>query len=350
MTRRLKAETSKPFLSGSAAPLIALDGDPAGVMGVFLDVTERRRAHEALRATETLARRVLDNSPDCVKLLDLEGRVRFINEPGQRLLGICDITPFIGQPWVDFWRDPDHRAAAQTAIARALAGDTTQFEGHFTTLDGRSTWWEVAVSAIPDESGHPFQILALSREITARREASLQREQLMSELTRSNQELSQFSHMVAHDLQAPVRTIHSFVELLGQKHGKDGDENIRRMMLDAAERMQTLIRSLLTFAEVGQGELRRVLIDTGALLQTVVQSMRASIDESVATVQSGDLPRVEADRPMLEQLLQNLISNAIKYKRSTVPPTIRITGERVEGGWKFAVADNGEGIEGKYLE
>jgi PAS domain S-box-containing protein len=349
-TVRQRKDGSLIDLSLTISPIKDSSGRVVGASKIARDITQRRYAEEALRRSEALSRSVLNNSPDCIKLLDLEGRVRFVNEPGLKLLGICDITPFIGEPWVGFWGDPEHRASAERAIARALRGELTQFEGHFTTFDGRSTWWDVMVTGILDTAGTPSQILALSRDITARRAAQEERERFMQELERSNQELSQFSHMVAHDLQTPVRTIRTFVEILARKHVDDGDEGLRAMILEAAARMQDLIHSLLSYAEVGKGDVRRSLVRVDETLHAARVSLAAMIDENNARIEYAALPTVHADPTLLSQLLQNLMTNAIKYRRADVAPVVMISGKSTAGGWEFAVQDNGQGIPPEFRE
>lgn len=206
------------------------------------------------------------------------------------------------------------------------------------------------VTAIADLAGKPSQLLVLSREITQRRAAQQERERFTQELERSNQELSQFSHMVAHDLQAPVRTIRTFVELLIRNHGNDGDEGIRAMILTAAGRMQDLIQSLLSYAEVGNGEIHRTAIDIKQSVRMVEVALKSMIKESKATLRYGSPPIAAADESMVTQLIQNLVSNAIKYRRPNVAPIATVSARAVTNGWEFAVQDNGQGIPAEYRD
>ncbi|MEO5573306.1 MAG: EAL domain-containing protein [Gammaproteobacteria bacterium] len=144
----------------------------------FKDITERKQAEHALREGEAFSRSIIKNSPDCIKVLDLEGNLLSM-QSGQALLGIEDIHPFLNTSWIDFW-EGEHRQAAQSAVSSALTGVTARFVGFFRTLRGEAKWWDVSVSPIFDTDGKPDRLLAVSRDVTARRQAELNSEFLAS--------------------------------------------------------------------------------------------------------------------------------------------------------------------------
>jgi PAS domain S-box-containing protein len=143
------------------------------VIGIFcegFDVTDAHRANEALRRSEELNRRVLSSSDDCIKLLNLDGRLETMSEGGQRALAIRDLAPFIGSVWADAF-EPEGRPAASAAIAEARAGRTARFEARLRTQAGVVRDWDTVLTPVVDDEGRPERILALSRDITNRREA-----------------------------------------------------------------------------------------------------------------------------------------------------------------------------------
>lgn len=124
---------------------------------------------------------ILRSSTDCIKVLDLEAKLIFMSEGGQRVMEIDDVGRFIGCPWPDFWED-EGNIAALAAVAAAKAGRNASFQGTAKTGKGRERWWDVAVSPIRDDSGKIIQILSISRDITDLKEAQTQQRLLMEEL------------------------------------------------------------------------------------------------------------------------------------------------------------------------
>ena len=133
--------------------------------------TERKHAEITLRASEEFNRSIIKSSPDCIKVLDLNGNLLSMLS-GQALLGIEDIRPFLNKTWVNFWHGDD-RVAAGVAIASAAAGITGNFVGFFRTPQGNSKWWDVAISPILGANGKPERLLSVSRDITQRKRAEM---------------------------------------------------------------------------------------------------------------------------------------------------------------------------------
>ncbi|MBV8811716.1 MAG: PocR ligand-binding domain-containing protein [Acidobacteriaceae bacterium] len=178
-------------------------------------------------------------------------------------------------------------------------------------------------------------------------DALLEREELICELKRSNDELSRFSYAVSHDLQAPVRTVQCLTELVARgSRGKIGDSEAQMldMVVQAADGMHHLIEALLAYAHAGNAEISREAVPVGAAVDDVRSTLAGLITEADAQILSGPLPTIEADRVQLTLLLQNLVANAINYHRAEEPPVIEISGELAHGEWQFAVKDNGQGI------
>jgi signal transduction histidine kinase len=172
------------------------------------------------------------------------------------------------------------------------------------------------------------------------------------ELSRSNIELDQFASVVSHDLQEPLRMITAYVRLLQAQYGakldKEADEFIG-YAVDGANRMQGLINDLLTYSRVGTRGKEFAATDLNEVLARTLLNLKAAIDESGARITYDDLPVVFGDEFQLGQLLQNLIGNAIKYRRE-IPVRIHISCQRAGDSWRFAVKDNGIGIDPVYAE
>ncbi|NER30998.1 MAG: response regulator [Symploca sp. SIO1C4] len=177
--------------------------------------------------------------------------------------------------------------------------------------------------------------------------------QLNQELTRSNKELEDFTSVVSHDLKQPLQVIIGFVKLLGIKYlnclDAEGKEYVAQIA-KAATHMQRLIQDLLTYSQVGTGNRELKPTDCNTVLTQTLADLQMVINENKAVITHQSLPTVIADELQLEQLFENLISNAIKFHRPTEPPQVKILVERKNGEWLFGVHDNGIGIKPQQSE
>lgn len=172
------------------------------------------------------------------------------------------------------------------------------------------------------------------------------------DLERSNQELEQFAYVASHDLQEPLRKISGFCQLLERRYAGQLDDRADEYIgfaVDGAKRMQLLINDLLTFSRVGRTTAAFVPVDLGQVATEVVGTLSGPIAEAGATIEVGDLPTVQGDAALLESLLQNLVTNAVKF-RGDRPPTIRLGAERVGDEWHLACEDDGIGIEPEFVD
>jgi len=187
--------------------------------------------------------------------------------------------------------------------------------------------------------------------VLARR--TLELEKINEELRASNAELDEFTYIASHDLQAPLRTIVNYGGFLGEDVGDDlpaqAKEDLSRIVR-AGEAMQHLIDDLLVLSRAGRFDLKFSRLPLGDCVDEALESLRESIREVDATVTRDELPEVIGDRRLLTQLLQNLVSNAVKFVPDGRTPEVHVTAEESETGWVFGVRDNGIGIEAQYVE
>ncbi len=172
------------------------------------------------------------------------------------------------------------------------------------------------------------------------------------ELTRSNADLEQFGYIISHDLKEPLRSITGFMGLLDKKYGDRVDDKGRDYIARAtaaADRMRQLIEDLLTYSRLTGQPREHEEIASQQLVREVLVSLTDAIETSEAQVEVGELPELLGEPALLHTLLQNLIANAIKF-RSDQPPRIEVTAARDGQMWRFAVADNGIGIEEQYAD
>jgi PAS domain S-box-containing protein len=287
---------------------------------------------------------------------DLRGRVRYLNPAAEALTGWKQ-GEATGRQVEEVYSlvTPCGEAVEHCQLRRALAERSPMPRAQFVlaTPSGKQIPIEDVAAPIYDDRGELTGAAALFVDISERFGAERERDRLMAELQRSNRELAQFSYAVSHDLQAPLRTIRSFSELLtrrskGQMAKEDAD--VLAMISQVSDSMQTLVRSLLEYAQVGHGEIEREPVETNETVRAVELRLAPQIAECNAALVMGELPVIEADRVQMEQVFQNLITNALKYRRPEVAPVVAITGTATNEGWLFAVTDNGQGIPEEHRE
>jgi signal transduction histidine kinase len=177
-------------------------------------------------------------------------------------------------------------------------------------------------------------------------------EEQTEELQRSNRELEQFAYVASHDLQEPLRKVTSFCQMLQRRYGGQLDDRADQYIhfaVDGAKRMQQLINDLLEFSRVGRLTTPQTDVDLNACLRLAMGNVETAIEESGATVTVDELPTVRGEAPLLTQLLQNVIGNAVKF-RSEAPPEIDLGVRREGDHWEFWCHDNGIGIAPEYAD
>ncbi|SDQ68795.1 ATP-binding protein [Quadrisphaera sp. DSM 44207] len=169
----------------------------------------------------------------------------------------------------------------------------------------------------------------------------------VAELERSNGELEHFAAVASHDLRAPLTVVDGYVELVAEVYGERLDQRARDWLATArggAARMAALIDALLGYAAAGAEEVACTPVDVGGVLELVRLDLLADLEAAGASLEAGPLPVLAGDAVQLRQLLQNLVANAVKFRRPDRPPRVRCWAEPGDGGWTIAVADDGRGI------
>ncbi|GAA4238371.1 sensor histidine kinase [Actinomadura meridiana] len=184
-------------------------------------------------------------------------------------------------------------------------------------------------------------------------EQTRQLDEQTEELRRSNAELEQFAYVASHDLQEPLRKVASFCQMIEHRYGDRLDERGLRYIefaVDGAKRMQALINDLLGFSRVGRVVELEDAVDLTEVARRALDNLAVLREETGAEVDVGGLPRVPGERGQLTQLFQNLIGNAIKFRRPDEPPRVTIDARRAGDEWEFRCADNGIGIEPRHAD
>lgn len=354
----------------------------------------RRRSEEALRQSGERFRTIAESLPQLVWVTGPNGEPDFCNRRWHSYTGL---SPDQNLSW--HWTtpvDPDDRARLDELWKRSLeTSEPFQSEARFRAADGQYRWFLVRVVAIKDPQGATVCWIVtatdihdqktINEQLEARvkaRTAELQRvvselhteahererttaelHVMTVELARSNKELEQFAYLASHDLQEPLRKIQSFGDRLKTKHSdhlnEQGREYIERMQ-NSATRMRRLIDDLLSFSRVVTRPHPFEEVDLSAVVQDVLSDLEDAIHRTGAKIDVGPLPMIRADALQMHQLMQNLLTNAIKFHKPDEPPIVAIqaTMTELEGDAKAAtlnrkavridVIDHGIGFDNVY--
>jgi PAS domain S-box-containing protein len=229
-----------------------------------------------------------------------------------------------------------------------------------TSRDGRKIPIDDSAAPIRDSSGNIIGVVLVFRDITERRKVELQEQRSAAALSvqaellaRTNADLEQFAYAASHDLQEPLRMITTYSQLLlkGYRGQLEGEAGLCvQYIADGSKRMRDLLADLLAYTQLSMdGQESSEIADLGAVYEEALHNLKAAIEENAAVVTSDPLPVVHGREAHLIQLFQNLIGNSIKY-RSDSPPRVHVAAEQQNGRWRFAVSDNGIGIDPLYQQ
>jgi PAS domain S-box-containing protein len=309
------------------------------VLASVIDVSARRRAEARFRVA-------VEASPHGMMMVDPEGRIVLVNQEIERLFGYRR-DEVLGQP-VEMLVPAQLQGHHPQLRATFHAAPQARPMGAGRDLFGRRRGGDeipVEIGLTPIETDEGTFVLASVVDIAPRKQAE-------EELRRSNEELERFAYVASHDLQEPLRTVASYVQLLSRRYRDRLDADATDFIdfaVGGVRRMQLLIEDLLAFSRVGTRGAPLVPTDAQAVFDATLATLHASIAESAATVTADAMPMVVADAGQLTQLLTNLIGNALKF-RGEVAPRVHVNAARSGRMCTISVQDNGIGISPEYFE
>lgn len=334
---------------------------------ILRDIAARRRAEEALAEEHNLLRSVMDAMPNHVYVKDLAGRFVIDNVAHRNFLHMQGIQEVEGKTVFDFYpieTAEEYRREDEGVIS---TGEPLLCrEAPVVDAKGMTTWFSTTKVPLRDIDRHIVGVVCVATDISERKQAEEKLRLAASQLARSNRDLQDFASVASHDLQEPLRKIMAFGDRLKTKCsealGETGKDYVERMM-DAAERMQKLIQSILMLSRVTSRAQPFKLINLREIIDEVVSDLEVRIEQVGAKVEVGKLPEIEADPLQMRQLFQNLVSNALKFQREGNSPVVSIFGKTlqvpeaqisgVSAGaevCQIMVKDNGIGFDQKFAE
>lgn len=330
-------------------PIFSPTGELAGYFSVLINSPFLK---EVPSEHEHLLKNVYSSSTDCIKVLDLNGRLISMNENGQRIAEIDDISSFIGGSYVDLWMDATH--VAEQAVTDARNGGTGRFVGWLPTLKTNTPkWWDVVITPIPDMFGLPEQLLVVARDIT---EYTLLQDELKhrnKELLKTNNDLDNFIYTASHDLRSPVTNIEGLLHTLKATLTSDQADKLNEadLILELIHKsIHKFKRTILDLTEISKVQRTNEedihQIDCLEIIEDVLFSIQDKVTESCATIKidTNEYNHLIFSTKNFKSIIYNLLSNAIKYRHPDRPLEIRIFTKKVDGSMLLSIQDNGLGI------
>jgi len=346
---------------------IVNDGELSGVLTLFgenieldhhlrIQLLERMSHTIGLEIARKQTQRDLDHfihkTPVVIAMLGDDGYFKQVN-PG--LISSSGYTEeeLLSTPFIEFVH-PDDVEVTLLEYEKIVNGkeDLNAFTSRYITQSGSVKWTNWHTSHIPGEDGLFFTFgndvteLVESRERLQDLNSNLKERN--KELALMNKELEQFVYIASHDLQEPLRMITSFLSLLEKRLGDKLDDKSAQYLhfaTDGASRMRSLILDLLKYSRVGREETKKEVVGLNELLKEVINLNLQDLTDNNVSISIGNLPDVFGIKSALFQVFQNLIQNAVKYRKRGVTPRLEIQGQELDTHWKFSVKDNGIGIE-----
>jgi len=319
-------------------------GQQRAFTGIMRDVGERNATLLALELSHARYHAVVANLPNViVALYDTDERLLLMDGGHMAQRGLRS-DQFVG-------RTLGEALASRGAdlisphVRAALGGEEQEFE-----IDSPDACYEVHVAPLRGEDARTIGAVAVARDVSALREARRTLEERARELERSNAELAEFAYVASHDLSEPLRTITGYLQLLRRRFGDELSGEADEYVLAAiasADRLRAMIDDVLAYSRAGRSEHPAEPVDMERVVAAVAASVTA---DPPPAIEWDGLPTVPGEELQLVQLMQNLITNAVKFVETGTVPRVHVSATHEQSHWRFAVDDNGIGIDPRYAE
>ena len=327
-------------------------GEPVCLTTIARDITERKAEEDATKASEEIFRSAMQHASTGMALISPTGKWLKVNQ------SICSMLGYTEEELLqsDF-QTLTHPDDLETDLENVLLMlnkqiDSYQMEKRYIHKDGHIVWGLLSVSLVWDNEGAPKYFVSLVQNISYRKKAEAANKKLLQALESSNAELERFAYVASHDLQEPIRVINNFGDLLlTEKQDKLDDEGKEylKIMTNAGLRMREVINDLLTYSRIHE-DAKSIVFDGENILNNALENIKALIEEQKAQITHDPMPMLYGNPMQIMRVLQNLITNAIKYQPAGNVPIIHIGVEDADPNWKINVQDNGLGIDEQFIK
>ena len=368
LTYRIQsADGKEKWVLEKGTGVFSKDGEIKALEGFILDITEQKKAEEALQESEEKYRTIIENIEEGYYEISNDGKLTFFNDSLCNILGFSE-NELIGADNTLYMNAEQAKKVFLTFIkVYQTKKPIKSFNWEIIRKDGTKRYLEVSVSPKRSSTGKILGFRGITRDITDRKRAEEEREMLVSEISEKNQDLEQFIHAISHDLRAPLVNVHGFSKELdytiqelasilqtvdapvGVKEElnsifKEGISDILQVIQASISKMDNLLSGLLRLSRLGRAALTFENLDMNLLLSEIEKSFEFRAKKTGIDIRVGELPPCIGDAVQINQVFSNLIDNALKYHDPEKKGFIKITGKRNEGRVVYCVEDNGIGI------
>ena len=335
-----------------SGPMIGTDGTYYGRVWYYRDITDRKAFEKSLAEERNLLRTLIDNVPDYIYVKDCASRFVIANTALAQGVGVSTPEELIGKTDCDIFPPELAERYFSDEQSVILSGQPliNRVEPMLFIDAGKKGWASTTTVPFRDSHGQIVGLVGVSRDITENRKAEERQTRLLEELANVNEELKNFAYVVSHDLKAPLRSIGSLSGWLLSDYGDRLDEEGREMLnllFGRVKRLDNLIEGILQYSRVGRVQEERVLVDLCRAVPAIIELLAPAEHIEVKIV--DPLPSIYGEKTRIEQLFQNLLSNALKFMDKP-QGKIEIGCMDVGGYWQFRISDNGPGIAPKYFD
>ena len=371
--RYIKKDGSLVWINLTTSLLRDPSREPGYFVSVIENITERKWVEEELKLSEERFRNIVEQSPLSVQILSPDGRTLRVNRAWEELWGVTfDEFDNIGYNLLEDQQLVER--GIMPYIKRGFAGEPTlippivydpdETGPSMTAHEDPRRWVRAFIYPVKDEVGNIREITLIHEDITERKLAEEEVRKLNEELEQrirqrttqlreANRELESFSYSVSHDLRAPLRHIGGFAQMLQKRAASALDETSQRYLntiAESADRARELIDDLLAFSRLGRTEMRHTLVDMDHLVREMLKDLQFETNGRDIVWEIGELSEVHGDPAMLRLVVQNLLSNALKYTRTCQRAVIEVGSTVGEEEAVFFVRDNGVGFDEAYTD
>ncbi|MBU2938168.1 PAS domain S-box protein [Lacinutrix sp. C3R15] len=327
---------------------IIIGGSNKGYLWTFKDVTLNRTYRKSLEVQKQKYYNIIANMHLGLIEVDTKGKILMVNQSFSEMSGYS-MQELSGKLSKEvFPIDKKSSEIIKDENIKRNKGEANSYEIQIKNKNGEEKYWLVSAAPNINIEGVQTGSIGVTLDITDFKNLELQKEKLLSKLEKSNDELQEYAHIVSHDLKSPLRSIHALVSWLKEDNqGKLDDVSIQNIGLieTTLEKMEQLITDVLNYSSVGAETSLKTEVDLNSLVNELVSILY--IPEHIQIKSLHALPNINGDRTKLQQLFQNLISNAVKFIDKE-QGSIIIDVEDLKSHYKFSIQDNGIGIEKKY--
>lgn len=346
-TQRLTKDGRVVDVSLSASRCHDHEGNPEGMLVILSDVTERKRSEAKLLQMS----KVFMDAIDPILIRDLNGILVDMNEAAEITYGWTR-EELLGKSFKTIV-PPDRHERADELQRRCKQGEKVRnVEAMRLTKSGEMVPVLLSLSLLTDGNGRPVGIASMTQNLTELKRTESALRDRTAALEQSNRDLEEFAYIAAHDLREPLLAVAAYVKILQRRYAGSLDADADKLIalaVQATDRMDSLIRSLLEYSRLGSEPPTAAATDCSEALSRALSNLHSVVEESRAVVKIGPLPTLIANGEQLVQLFQNLLSNAMKFARDE-RPEIEIGAVREECEHRFWIKDNGIGIEPQETE